>query len=357
MRILSVPHDHPYVLRVTDTPAVRVLGDPSGRGDGRHVFDPAWFTAHAHRADLVHVHFGYERLLPGELRDWLDVVRDHGVPLVVSVHDLRNPHLHDNRRQEVLQDLLVPAADELITLTHAAAAEVGRRWGRTCTVLPHPHVASARWLAIAEHAARRRGPRRIGLHLKSLRTNFAPVEAVQALREVVDQREDVEVHVRHHNDVDTPLLRSMLRPLLDAADGRCRVTVSDYLPDAALYRWIESLDVLLLPYRFGTHSGWIELGKDLGAAVVAPDLPTYVEQGASAVFDVDDEQPTSDGISRAVREALQRPSRPFGVRARLDEAAAVVAGHERVYRRAAAQRDAVRQRPRSRSTHPAPILR
>ena len=34
----------------------------------------------------------------------------------------------------------------------------------------------------------------------------------------------------------------------------------------------------VLPYRFGTHSGWLEACHDLGTGVVAPDCGYYAEQ-------------------------------------------------------------------------------
>ena len=34
----------------------------------------------------------------------------------------------------------------------------------------------------------------------------------------------------------------------------------------------------VLPYRFGTHSGWLEACVDLGTAVVAPSCGFYAEQ-------------------------------------------------------------------------------
>ena len=39
-----------------------------------------------------------------------------------------------------------------------------------------------------------------------------------------------------------------------------------------------ALDVSVLPYRFGTHSGWLEACFDLGTAVVAPSCGFYAEQ-------------------------------------------------------------------------------
>ena len=79
------------------------------------------------RADVVHAHTWYTHF-PGLL-----VRRAHGIPLVLTVHDLTNPHLSDQAPHEAALDVLVPAASAVVTLTPGAAAEIARRWsfGRT----------------------------------------------------------------------------------------------------------------------------------------------------------------------------------------------------------------------------------
>ena len=40
----------------------------------------------------------------------------------------------------------------------------------------------------------------------------------------------------------------------------------------------------MLPYRFGTHSGWLEACFDLGTAVIAPSCGFYGQQHPCGVF-------------------------------------------------------------------------
>ena len=59
-----------------------------------------------------------------------------------------------------------------------------------------------------------------------------------------------------------------------AAAGDLELHVHDFLPDEDLWAYLSSLDVSVLPYRFGTHSGWLEACRDLGTTVVAPRAAT-----------------------------------------------------------------------------------
>jgi hypothetical protein len=111
IRVASVPAGHVYV---------RHLSDPDGGGgvlrlpdippaDGRIVpggwwppamLDADWIAAQHDTFDVFHVHFGFDAKTPEELTAIAHALRDADVPLVVTVHDLRNPHhptpeLHD----------------------------------------------------------------------------------------------------------------------------------------------------------------------------------------------------------------------------------------------------------------------
>ncbi|MGN6613238.1 MAG: PaaI family thioesterase, partial [Angustibacter sp.] len=60
--------------------------------------------------------------------------------------------------------------------------------------------------------------------------------------------------------------------------GLVDLHVHDYFTDEELWAYLQGLDVSVLPYRFGTHSGWLEACHDLGTWVVAPDCGFYAEQ-------------------------------------------------------------------------------
>lgn len=104
------------------------------------MLDPAWVDGHADDFDVFHLHFGFDAQDPDSLRALVEALRRAGKPLVYTVHDLANPHHEDEGEHHKQLDVLIPAADRLITLTPGAADAVTARWGRTPLVLPHPHV-------------------------------------------------------------------------------------------------------------------------------------------------------------------------------------------------------------------------
>ena len=214
---------------------------------------------HAAEFDVMHVHFGFDALSPQSLTEVVLALRQHSKPLVLTVHDLRNPHHAASETHEAQLGVLITAADALITLTAGAAASIRARWGRRATVLPHPHVVPAKWLELQRPA---HDAFVIGIHAKSLRANMDPLPLVDAIVEALPDLPGAVLRVDAHTDVMTPGYQrhdadfaGHLREL--AAAGSLDLRVHDYFTDDQLWAYLQGLDVSVLPYVFGTHSvGW-----------------------------------------------------------------------------------------------------
>ena len=97
------------------------------------------------------------------------------------------------------------------------------------------------------------------------------------------------LRVDAHTDVMRQGGRREARPVaagLARMDGRGLIDlrVHDYFTDDELWDYLSSLDVSVLPYRFGTHSGWLEACYDLGTTVAGAGL--WLLRRAAAVRDV-----------------------------------------------------------------------
>ena len=350
--LASVPSGHPYVrAAVADPPAVLVPPDP--------VPDPAeparWWphpylesgavAGLATWADAVHVHFGYEHLDPAELRRWTEALRGAGLPLVTTVHDLTNPHTADHDAHLERTGVLVRAADGVVTLTPGAAAEIRERWGVDARVLAHPPLPLAGPADAA--AGRRRTPpvrgARVGVFLGVLRAGTACAELLPPLAEACGRLDaHLEVHVPRRvldglADPGHPR-HAELRALRALPPGVLR---SGPRPDdAELARLLADLDVLVLPHRHGTHSGWLEAARDLGTRVVVPRTGHLPDQwaygsadgaGAGGATWSWSESDRVEALHRALREVLTGP--PVADRARHTTPGAVRAAHRAEFER------------------------
>lgn len=301
------------------------------------MLDPAWAAAAAY--DVFHLQFGFDAAPIEQLSKLVRTVKSRGRPFVYTVHDLRNPHHPHREAHDEQLDVLVSEADALITLTTGAADEIEARWGRRPVVVPHPHVVDLRTMAIAQdcRARRRSASFRVGVHVKSLRASMDPLRLLPDLVETVRSLPGAELQVNAHHDVLDPdgarRDEQLARYLADAARARdLRLDVHDYLSDWDLWCYLSSLDVSVLPYRFGTHSGWLEACRDLGTTVIAPTCGYFADQGPVLTYVHDEETYDPSSLVAAVVEAYEtRPQWGAGVAERRAQRRGVADAHAQIY--------------------------
>lgn len=320
LTVASVPSGHPYVDSVIDASRVRVLPDPippdatlPGQWWPPRFLEPAFLGQHVGSFDVLHVHFGFEHFSPDELREVVGLLGRNRVPLVLTVHDLHNPHFADPTMHLAQLDVLVPAATVILTLTPGAAEVIAGRWNRRAVVLPHPHVLPIEAVGSARPI---RDVPVVGIHGRGLRANVQPWPVLDALTD--DGAPDVmpDVTVRLDLDVQALDVPGTVARVASYRRAGVDVRVHARFSDAELAAYLTEVDVLVLPYRFGTHSGWAEACYDAGTTVVSPDCGFFAEQHSGPVFSYGAAGLDAPGLRRAVASALGslRPAADDGVR-------------------------------------------
>lgn len=380
IRVRSVPAGHDYVRHAIGAPSASggPVGGSAAAADGVPVVevlddpvldpdDPArWWPHPALEAaerpevldgtDVVHVHFGYEHRTPGQIAQFVSAVRGRGLPLVVTVHDLTNPHESDPAAHLQRTGHLVRGADVVITLTHGAAEEIRALWGVDPQVIPHPRLMPSQVTEPhrrlrqdrrqhqrqSRHARPRPGdsPATVGVVLGSLRAGVAAEELLPALVEtlsalpaatelVVMVRSDALAaardprHPRH--------AAAVVADRLVGAPG-VEVRAHDHLDDDELCTALAGFDALVLPHRHGTHSGWLELCRDLGVPPVIPQIGHLAEQWGPDANLYNPAQPDGGSLRSALIAALDGPTPP--PRRPDAEDSTVSAAHAELYRAA-----------------------
>ncbi|WP_346770748.1 glycosyltransferase [Luteipulveratus flavus] len=272
-----MPGEHRYVRHLA--PPDPATDDDASRTPSpwrpADAWSPSWLRARRDELDVVHVHFGFEHLTQDEMAQWLETVAALGLRLVYTVHDIDNPNLRGQDHHHALVALLLAAADAVVTLTDGAAREVERRWRRRPEVIAHPHLVSSAWLAGQRIAPPRARPV-VGVHVGALRAN---IDAVGALEAITTATAPYDVRVLARADaLATAKDARLLAALTQLRRQGAQVNGRPPLPQHDLWRLLADLDVLVLPYRWATHSGWVEECHDLGVGVLASDCGYLTEQ-------------------------------------------------------------------------------
>ena len=343
VRVLSSPATHDYVehLRHPAAGGVTWVRGPDVEGWAPSpALTPAWVDANADAVDVVHLHFGFDDRTPAELTQWVERLHANGIALIYTVHDLRNPHHRDPGAHDAQLDVLVTAADALVTLTDGAAAEIRRRWGRDALVVPHPHVVPDGLLDAPRPA---HDGYVVGVHLKSMRANVSGLAVLAPLVDVVRDIPDARLVVDVHDELLIPdFVRhdAELVAFVRAAAERGDLTLNAHerFDDAQLWDYLLGVDLSVLPYAFGTHSGWLEACHDLGTAVLAPRVGRWHEQqpalGFDLTLDADGEvRVDADRLHATVRHAYAtRPSWRADPAERRRQRVEIALAHRDLYR-------------------------
>jgi hypothetical protein len=322
LRVASVPFSDRYVDAVFPADAVRMgtAEEPS------RWFDEDYLTAHAAEVDVLHLHTGYGHLGLAELERWGETVRRLGVPLVVTVHQLRDAGQGSRAPHDAHLATVLGTAEVVLTLTPSAADEIADRYGRTAIVLAHPSLAAPDPELGAERGL-------VGVQLGASSTAVPDPAAVAraAASGAVSGGGRLRVLSRIGSDVD-PGVRAM------ADNGALELVV--HRPDE-LVAQLQQLHVAVLPERCGTHSRDLEICRDVGTRVVAPSCGFFADQWSEVVTYANDEVDGLDPVSltAAVSAALTRPMpRPADRAWREEQAEAVRRVHAEVYAQVAADR-------------------
>ena len=296
--VASVPANHVYVHHIAaeDADGVERLPDPDPDDPRRSaqeawwppvMLDPDWIAAADF--DVFHLQFGFDAWPPERLRDV--VAAPPSTTHTLRLHRARpaqppprgpQPARRTARRAR-------PCRRRRGHPDHGSSQEIAERWGRRAHVVPHPHVVDFGTMDTLAARPRPTEQVRIGLHVKSLRASMDPGRLLPTLLRFVSTNPGTVLQVNGHRDLLEPggarYCADLERPLRDAeAAGLVDLRVHDFMPDAELFAYLASLDVAVLPYRFGTHSGWLEACRDLGTTVVAPSCGYYRDQGPVVSF-------------------------------------------------------------------------
>jgi hypothetical protein len=322
IRVATVPYADAYVDAVLPPAVVRVGPD----ADPSPWLDATYLAAHAGEVDVLHLHGGWRHRSVPEMEEWTAAVRRAGVPLVVTVHDLRDAGARSPARHDAQLATVLDTAEVVLTLTPGAADDIADRFGRTAIVVAHPSIAAP----LADVGAERG---LVGVLLGPPSPALPDPEAVVRAALSGAFSGGGRLRVLFPDGGAVPAGIAELAAAGAAELVRC--TAGDRT--AAL----QELHVAVLAERCGTHSRDLEVCRDVGTRVVAPSCGWFAHQWSEVVTYVNDEERGLDAVSLtgAVTAALARPMpRPEDRQWRAAQREAVQRVHAEVYAQVAADR-------------------
>lgn len=268
LRVFHLPSHLSYASKLTHRQFVTA---PSPSGASLRVADlvalPSWDFF-----DVLHLH-SVELTSSVELALLAGRLKSERKGFVFTVHDLVPNIETDVAAFDEKTRVVLETASRVITLTRAAAGLITSRFDATPSVIPHGFALHPTTLC----------PDRLPeyLVLGALRTNRDLLGLVRAWRTLPGSRPQLRVLLRSLKAADRLRYAYELIELNQASASEPDLIVETsphVLSPAELTERCRHARVLVLPYRSITHSGQLELARDLGIAVVVPNVPTVRAQ-------------------------------------------------------------------------------
>lgn len=356
IRVAVLPAAHPGLGRLTGFEGVAEAPDDILRDSGP-ISD----------VDVAHLHLGHDYMSVSAVERAMAHLARDGVPVLLTVHDIDHQADLDDPRLHERFGALVKSAARVITLTEAAALRILERWDVAAAIVPHPRLLDESEISTAVRSAKYlRGDGHqsaVGVLLERMGENIEGPELLDKLAPVpigrpgAELRIVVESHSWHEAVGEDPAnragggggggdLEAGGDPMTSgdpvvaelAAEGAwesVRLVTYEALDLGPMLPELAALDACVLPYRFASHSTWLELCRDLGVAAVFPDVGFLRDQWfcgmdpeACGGGSYDPGDPGS--VARAVGAVLDQP-RPVPPRPDGADAQSVMAAHAELY--------------------------
>ena len=271
MRILHVPARTPYARRLVGNEITIVNGQTNDAPIPRDA-SLQWLirTNDFSSFDVLHLH-SIELVDLKTLKNALKQCKTYRKGVVFTAHDVSPMFSDDQKEYGKALKVILNAGALITTLTPSAANYISEKYripAEKIVVIPHGNVLpldDPRWSkqSGAQDSLRKifsihGGFRPLGMKNKNaeLRMLTRGISEIE-FNANADARETIRV-VRSSDNVDLRLI--------------------PFPSDNEIADFVQNSDIVLMPYKWGTHSGQLELAFDLGLPTVITDVGFYRDQ-------------------------------------------------------------------------------
>jgi glycosyltransferase involved in cell wall biosynthesis len=282
LRILHVPGRTPYsrkirgegmlIVNQTENNGVLIPRDAS--------FDWIESQASLEFFDILHVQ-SLELTSLMSIEKALERCQAERKGIVITIHELE-PLFPDERKDFADRvRLACRFASGIVTLTKRAGEEIAARFGvdpSRIEIVPHGAVLPL------SHSLWNAKVRKNWRFTMGMFGGFRPnrsflTAAINALYGLDSADVSVQILSRGLNPIEVgPTTEAWQVASLASSDKRLALRLLPFPSDDEIANFVHSLDVLVLPYLFGTHSGQLELAMDMGVPAIVPDIGCDAEQ-------------------------------------------------------------------------------
>lgn len=347
IRVLSLPSYHPYNKRFDNQMEIVFINPDCDFFADERFCMPEYLDKHfpPNTYDVVHFHFEYYLITLEVLEIILQYFKNKGKPIIWTCHDRSS--LLEEKSDIKHEKMLFENADAVITLTLGCSRWLHKQFGRHrggIEVIPLGYMAHP---AVVESESKRIKKDRnlFTMHVGDFRKSK---DYIQSIRDFLSCSQLANVRLQvifrpiniYPNDNEVRCQMETFSALIN--HPRIIKICMPHIPDDVLIRAFLASHAVILPYKWGTHSGQLELARDCGSHVVVSDVGFYKEQWDKIfVWTVSDGK--KDSYTHRYQQALikaynQKPLESAGYW-RKNEFEKIIKRHVKIYKKLIYARD------------------
>lgn len=286
IRVLHLPYNTPYVKKLVSSNIEIVNGITTSTGLTVPYAPSFEWLCNADSLDffdVLHIHF-FEFSSLEAIRKALEICHNQTRTVIITIHDLC-PMFNDKEDFEKKLTLLCVSARNIIIFSQKAASilkekikiDISSRF----RIIPHGFVLNPKHHLWGKGNS---GYRRSVKYCSygSFRPNrdiysvllkcFHGIQKYKAEFNILGRTPDL--HKTFAND----LRLSEILNLVAVSEKRINLRLKPFPTDDEIVEFLSKNNILLMPYRWGTHSGQLELAFDLNIIPVISDVGLYKQQ-------------------------------------------------------------------------------
>ena len=232
--------------------------------------------------DLVHIHFEYRNIKLSQLRGLLQYFKRVKKPIVWTIHDRRSND--DESKDLEYEKLLFKYSDKLITLTEKCKEWIETTLGQhrsVVEILPHGYIEDPIKIKKLMKTVKK-DPNLFTILYGNFRPSKEVYETISTFL-LLSKLKSAKLRLLF-NPIgfygDNGKLKTDLFNFLNQirTERRIEISCEPFIEHDQITKSFLESHAIILPNKWGTHSGQVELARDCGCHVVAPNVGFYKDQ-------------------------------------------------------------------------------
>jgi len=283
IKVLSLPSRHPYMSKFHGDKIIFVNPHTDYFSEGKCT------SKHIHKHHpptsyhIAHFHFSFDKISVKELEEILIYFKKIKKPIVWTCHSRENQRIK-NYGKGKYQELLFKYADQIISPTYGCKNWIEKNFGkhkRDIVVIPMGYMANPKDIKRIQKKIKK-NKNLFTFLIGDFRENKETVQSIINFLQCSDLISNnlqlifkpINIRDKYGSGLKTEKL--VFFSLLQNSRIKS-ISLPNIENDLLIELFLKS-HAIILPYKWGTHSGQIELAKDCGCHVVVSDVGFYKEQ-------------------------------------------------------------------------------